>query len=46
MRFWEIYEDVRRTRDFVDYAHPHAVSRAFPHDAGFPEVAELVLGYP
>ena len=46
-RFWEIYEDVRRMRDYVDY--PHTLQRfreVFPNAAGFPEVAELVLGYP
>lgn len=46
-RFWEIYEDVRRMRDYVDY--PHTLQRfreAFPLEPGFPEVAELVLGYP
>jgi FMN phosphatase YigB (HAD superfamily) len=46
-RFWEIYEDVRRMRDFVDY--PHTLQRfreAFPIESAFPEVAELVLGYP
>ena len=46
-RFWQIYEDVRRLRDYVDY--PHTLERfreAFPQEPGFPEVAELVLGYP
>ncbi len=46
-RFWEIYEDVRRMRDFVDY--PRTLERfreAFPREPGFPAVAELVLGYP
>lgn len=46
-RFWEIYEDVRRMRDYVDY--PHTLQRfreAFPVEPAFPEVAELVLGYP
>jgi phosphoserine phosphatase len=46
-RFWEIYEDVRRMRDYVDY--PHTLQRfreAFPIEPAFPEVAELVLGYP
>ncbi|HJT64634.1 MAG TPA: HAD family hydrolase, partial [Candidatus Limnocylindria bacterium] len=46
-RFWEIYEDVRRVRDFVDY--PRTLERfreAFPRASGFPAVAELVLGYP
>lgn len=46
-RFWEIYEDVRRMRDFVDY--PRTLERfreTFPLEPGFPAVAELVLGYP
>lgn len=46
-RFWEIYEDVRRMRDYVDY--PHTLERfreVFPQEPAFPEVAELVLGYP
>ena len=46
-RFWEIYEDVRRMRDFVDY--PRTLERfreAFPREPGFPAVAEMVLGYP
>jgi beta-phosphoglucomutase-like phosphatase (HAD superfamily) len=46
-RFWEIYEEVRRIRDYVDY--PHTLQRfreAFPNEPGFPAVAELVLGYP
>jgi len=45
--FWQIYEDVRRLRDYVDY--PRTLERfreAFPTELGFPEVAELVLGYP
>jgi len=46
-RFWAIYEDVRRMRDYVDY--PHTLQRfreVFPQEPGFPAVAELVLGYP
>src|SRR6266487_2068691 len=46
-RFWQIYEDVRRLRGYVDY--PRALERfreAFPQAPGFPEVAALVLGYP
>jgi hypothetical protein len=38
---------VRRMRDYVDY--PHTLQRfreAFPTERAFPEVAELVLGYP
>ena len=46
-RFWEIYENVRRVRGYVDY--PHTLERfreAFPSEPGFPAVAEQVLGYP
>ena len=46
-KFWEIYEDVRRLRDYVDY--PRTLERfreAFPREPAFPAVAELVLGYP
>jgi phosphoglycolate phosphatase-like HAD superfamily hydrolase len=46
-RFWQIYEDVRRMRDYVDY--PHTLQRfreVYPDEPAFPEVAELVLGYP
>lgn len=46
-RFWEIYEDVRRERDYVDY--PHTLQRfreVFPNEPGFPAVADLVLSYP
>ncbi|MGH2463450.1 MAG: HAD family hydrolase [Candidatus Limnocylindria bacterium] len=46
-RFWEIYEDVRRMRDYVDY--PHTLQRfreVFPREPGFRDVAEMVLGYP
>ena len=46
-KFWEIYEDVRRMRDHVDY--PHTLERfreVFPDEPGFPAVADLVLSYP
>ncbi|MEK6191912.1 MAG: HAD family hydrolase [Chloroflexota bacterium] len=46
-RFWEIYEEVRRMRDYVDY--PHTLQRfreVFPNEPGFPAVADLVLSYP
>lgn len=46
-RFWEIYEDVRRMRDYVDYPRTLEQFREeFPREPGFPAVAELVLGYP
>jgi hypothetical protein len=46
-RFWEIYEDVRGMRDFVDYLHTlQRFREVFPNDPGFPAVADLVLSYP
>lgn len=46
-RFWEIYEDVRRMRDYVDYLHTlERFREAFPNAPGFPAVADLVLAYP
>jgi len=47
VRFWEIYEDVRRMRDHVDYLHTlERFREAFPDEPGFPAVADLVLAYP
>jgi hypothetical protein len=46
-RFWEIYEDVRRAQDYVDY--PLTLDRfrdAFPEEPGVGEVSQLVLAYP
>ncbi len=46
-RFWEIYEEVRRERDFVDY--PETIRRfreSFPDKPEVSAVTELVLGYP
>ncbi len=46
-RFWEIYEEVRRVRDYVDY--PETIRRfreAFPDEPGVSAVEELVLEYP
>jgi FMN phosphatase YigB (HAD superfamily) len=46
-RFWEIYEDVRRAQDHVDY--PLTLDRfqgEFPDAPGVDAVARLVLGYP
>jgi FMN phosphatase YigB (HAD superfamily) len=46
-RFWEIYEDVRRMRDYVDYPRTLEQFREeFPREPAVPAVAELVLGYP
>ena len=46
-RFWELYEDVRRERDYVDF--PHTLQRfheSFPDEPGFPAMADAVLAYP
>jgi FMN phosphatase YigB (HAD superfamily) len=46
-RFWELYEDVRRERDYVDF--PETLRRYrkdFPDDAKFPHLAAMVLCYP
>jgi FMN phosphatase YigB (HAD superfamily) len=46
-RFWELYEEVRRERDYVDF--PETLRRyraAFPDDPKFPHLAALVLCYP
>lgn len=46
-RFWELYEEVRRMRDYVDYLHTlERFREVFPNEPGFPAVADLVLGYP
>jgi beta-phosphoglucomutase-like phosphatase (HAD superfamily) len=46
-RFWEIYEDVRRVRDYVDY--PRTLERfgeADPNEPGLATVVDLVMNYP
>jgi FMN phosphatase YigB (HAD superfamily) len=46
-RFWELYEDVRRECDFVDF--PRTLGRfagEFAEEPGFPGVADAVLSYP
>jgi hypothetical protein len=46
-RFWEIYEEVRRAQDYVDY--PLTLDRfrdAFPDQPGVQAVSQLVLAYP
>ena len=46
-RFWEIYEEVRRLRDYVDYLHTlERFREALPNEPGFPAIADLVLAYP
>ncbi len=45
--FWQMYEEVRRERDFVDL--PYTLERfraAFPQAPNFPHVAGLILCYP
>jgi FMN phosphatase YigB (HAD superfamily) len=45
--FWTAYEDVRRASDFVDLPRTLGQFRNHHPDArGFPQVADLVLGYP
>lgn len=47
LRFWELYEEIRRERDYVDF--PHTLERftlTFPEELGFPALADAVLGYP
>ena len=45
--FWTVYEEVRRASDFVDFPRTLSQFRAHHPDAvGFPQVADLVLGYP
>jgi FMN phosphatase YigB (HAD superfamily) len=46
-QFWELYEQVRREVDVVDYPRTLARFRAaFPDEARFPELADRVLAYP
>jgi FMN phosphatase YigB (HAD superfamily) len=45
--FWEVYEQVRRECDFVDFPRTLAEFRsAFPDERSFPHLAALVLCYP
>jgi FMN phosphatase YigB (HAD superfamily) len=47
MRFWELYEDVRRESDYVDFPHTLGrFTREFPAEPGFPAMADAVLSYP
>lgn len=46
-RFWALYEDVRRDRDYVDLLE--TLSRfhiAFPDEPHFPHLSAFVMGYP
>lgn len=46
-RFWELYEEIRRECDYVDF--PHTLERftlTFPDEPGFPAMADAVLSYP
>ncbi|MES2209324.1 MAG: HAD family hydrolase [Chloroflexota bacterium] len=45
--FWELYEDIRRECDYVDF--PHTLERftlTYPEEPGFPALADAVLSYP
>ncbi len=45
--FWDIYEEVRKDLDYVDF--PETLSRfiaAFRDERHFPQLADLLLGYP
>jgi FMN phosphatase YigB (HAD superfamily) len=45
--FWDLYEQVRREVDVVDYPRTLARFRAaFPDEPRFPELADYVLAYP
>jgi hypothetical protein len=46
-RFWELYEEVRHERDYVDFPGTLARYQAqFPNEHGFPRLADLVLCCP
>lgn len=46
-RFWELYEDVRTRRGYVDFPRTlRRFAREFPHEPGFPSLADEVLSYP
>lgn len=46
-RFWELYEDVRRECDYVDFPHTlERFAREFPLEPGYPGMADTVLAYP
>jgi len=46
-RFWELYEEVRERRDYVDFPHTlRRYSQEFPHATGFARLADEVLSYP
>lgn len=47
VRFWEIYEDVRRAQDYVDYPLTlNQFQNAFADEPGVEAVSQLVLAYP
>jgi len=46
-RFWELYEEIRRECDYVDFPHTlERFTRTFPDEPGFPALADAVLAYP
>ena len=43
-RFWELYEEIRRECDYVDFPHTlDRFSRTYPVETGFPALADAVL---
>jgi hypothetical protein len=46
-RFWELYDEVRRELDYVDFPHTlERFAREFPLEEGYPDFADVVLSYP
>lgn len=46
-RFWELYEEIRQERDYVDFPHTlERFARIHPVESGFPALADAVLSYP
>lgn len=46
-RFWELYEEVRRSCDYVDF--PHTLERfaaEYPAEPGYAAMADAILAYP
>ena len=46
-RFWDLYEEIRRECDYVDFPHTlERFTRTYPDEPGFPALADAVLAYP
>lgn len=46
-RFWELYEEIRRECDYVDFPHTlERFTRTFRDEPGFAVLADAVLSYP